>query len=131
MRKREIEELKTKLNLLKSNAMNSIRYSNDTIDTLNSISTSEEADIGSFQSIAYVDENILKNNNIYLESINRAIKKIENNKYGKCEMCNKNIDIRRLRAKPYARFCISCREVYEKQKSKNKKDIKCFINTIH
>ena len=116
MRKREIEELKTKLNLLKSNAMNSIRYSNDTIDTLNSISTSEEADIGSFQSIAYVDENILKNNNIYLESINRAIKKIENNKYGKCEMCNKNIDIRRLRAKPYARFCISCREVYEKQK---------------
>lgn len=121
MRKREIEELKNKLNLLKSNAINFIKDSNDTINTLNSISTSEEADISSFKSIAYVDENILKNNNMYLEDINRAIKKIENNQYGKCEMCNKNIDIRRLRAKPYARFCITCREIYEKTKSKNKR----------
>ncbi len=36
-----------------------------------------------------------------------------NNKYGKCEMCNKQIDIKRLKVKPHARFCISCREVYE------------------
>ena len=34
------------------------------------------------------------------------------------EINNKNIDIRRLRAKPYARFCIACRELYEKQNSK-------------
>mgnify|MGYP003463150137 CR=1 FL=1 len=51
-------------------------------------------------------------------NLEKAIKKIENNQYGKCEMCNKNIDIRRLRAKPYARFCIACRELYEKQNSK-------------
>ena len=116
MRKREIEELKNKLFLLKNNAINFIKDSNETIKTLNSISTSEEADISSFKSISYIDENILKNNNLYLEDINRAIKKIEKNQYGKCEMCNENIDIRRLRAKPYARFCISCREIYEKTK---------------
>lgn len=121
MRKREIEELKTKLDLLKNHIISSIQDSNDTINTLNSLSTSEEADIGSFKSMAYIDENILRNHNMYLKYINQAIKKIENNQYGKCEMCNKNIDIRRLRAKPYARFCITCRELYEKQNSKNKR----------
>ena len=44
MRKREIEELKTKLDLLKNHIISSIQDSNDTISTLNSLSTSEEAE---------------------------------------------------------------------------------------
>ena len=120
MRKREIEELRAKLDLLKCNILNSIQDSNDTISTLNSMSTSEEADISSFKSLAYIDENILKNNNRDLEYINRAIQKIEKNQYGKCEMCDEQIDIRRLRTKPYARFCITCREIYEKENLKSK-----------
>lgn len=120
MRKREIEELRAKLDLLKCNILNSIQDSNDTISTLNSMSTSEEADISSFKSLAYIDENILKNNNRNLEDINRAIQKIEKNQYGKCEMCDEQIDIRRLRTKPYARFCITCREIYEKENLKSK-----------
>lgn len=120
MRKREIEELRAKLDLLKCNIINSIQDSNDTINTLNSMSTSEEADISSFKSLAYIDENILKNNNRDLEDINKALEKIEKNQYGICEMCDEQIDIRRLRTKPYARFCITCREVYEKQNSKSK-----------
>lgn len=120
MRKREIEELRAKLDLLKCNILNSIQDSNDTISTLNSMSTSEEADISSFKSLAYIDENILKNNNRDLEDINLAIQKIEKNQYGKCEMCDEQIDIRRLRTKPYARFCITCREIYEKENLKSK-----------
>ncbi len=120
MRKKEIEELKTKLDLLRRNIMISIQDSNDTINTLNGMSTSEEADISSFKSLAYIDENILKHNNRDLEDINRAIQKIEKNEYGKCEMCDEQIDIRRLRTKPYARFCITCREIYEKQNTKSK-----------
>ena len=121
MRKREIEEFRAKLHLLKNNIINSIRDSNDTIDTLNSISTSEEAYISSLKSLAYIDENIIKNHHKYLEDINRAISKIEDNSYGKCEMCGGKIDIRRLRAKPYARFCITCREKYEREHSQNKR----------
>lgn len=122
MRKKEIEELRAKLDSLKCHIINSIQDSNDTINTLNDMSTSEEADISSFKSLAYIDENILKHNNRDLEDINRAIQKIERNQYGKCEMCEEQIDIKRLRTKPYARFCIACREIYEKQNSKS--DIK-------
>lgn len=117
MRKKEVEELRAKLDLLKCNIINSIRDSNDSISVLNSISTSEEADISSFKSIAHIDENTLRNNSRDLEDIKRAIQKIETNQYGKCEMCGEQINIKRLRTKPYARFCITCREIYEKQNS--------------
>lgn len=115
MRKREIEELQQKLNLLKYDIIKTIQDSNNNINILNNMSSSEEADIGSVKSIAHIDENaLIKNNNDLLE-INNAIEKIENNQYGKCEMCKKQIDIKRLRVKPHARFCITCREIYEKR----------------
>lgn len=120
MRKREIEELQQKLNLLKYDIIKTIQDSNNNINILNNISSSEEADIGSVKSIVHIDENALIKNNKDLLEINNAIEKIENNQYGKCEMCKKQIDIRRLRVKPHARFCITCREIYEKRNKSQK-----------
>lgn len=120
MRKREIEELQQKLNLLKFDIIKTIQDSNNNINILNNMSSSEEADIGSVKSIAHIDENALIKNNKDLLEINNAIEKIENNQYGKCEMCKKQIDIRRLRVKPHARFCITCREIYEKRNKSQK-----------
>ncbi|RDU64089.1 TraR/DksA C4-type zinc finger protein [Helicobacter sp. MIT 14-3879] len=115
MRKREINELEKKLNLLKYEIIKSIRITSDNIDILNTLSSSEEAELGSVMSIAMIDENALVKGNKELLEINKALEKIKLNKYGKCEMCNKQIDIKRLRVKPYARYCIFCREVYEAQ----------------
>ncbi len=50
-----------------------------------------------------------------LEKIDTAIEKIEKNKYGLCEGCGKKIPVSRLKALPYARFCIKCQN--EKEKS--------------
>ncbi|RAX53882.1 hypothetical protein CCY99_05740 [Helicobacter sp. 16-1353] len=115
MRKREIEELFQKLNTSKYTIIKTIQDSNNNINMLNNISSSEEVDIGSSKSIVYIDENILIKNNKQLLEINKAIEKIKNNVYGKCEMCEKQIDIKRLRVKPHASFCITCREIFEKQ----------------
>jgi DnaK suppressor protein len=43
-----------------------------------------------------------------LELIEKALEKIERNKYGKCEKCKKNISEKRLIACPEAQFCIKC-----------------------
>lgn len=118
MRKRELDKFKQKLESLKHEIIDVIRISNDNINVLNTISSSEEADIGSVKSISEIDENTLNKNNENLKEIKNAITKIETNKYGKCEMCTKEINIKRLMAKPYARFCITCREIYEKQNYK-------------
>lgn len=49
----------------------------------------------------------------YLENINDALKKIENNNYGVCETCSKEIAYERLKAIPYAKECISCAKEHQ------------------
>lgn len=41
-------------------------------------------------------------------SINEALLKIKNGTYGKCEKCNKQIEVGRLLAMPTAMLCLSC-----------------------
>jgi YteA family regulatory protein len=43
---------------------------------------------------------------LQLKNINRALEAIENGKYGKCEVCGKDIPIERLKALPNTTFCI-------------------------
>lgn len=41
-------------------------------------------------------------------SIKVALLKIKNGSYGKCENCNKQIEIGRMMAMPTAQYCVSC-----------------------
>lgn len=43
-----------------------------------------------------------------LFSIEHALRKIHQGRYGICEKCGKLIEKRRLKIIPYARFCIKC-----------------------
>lgn len=48
-----------------------------------------------------------------LKAINQAIRNIEDNNYGICCDCEKNIPVARLEALPFALRCIPCQEKYE------------------
>ncbi len=50
-----------------------------------------------------------------LEEIDRALEKIKDGTYGICERCGGPIEEKRLEVKPYARYCISCRNKLEKK----------------
>ncbi|MFZ2188458.1 MAG: TraR/DksA C4-type zinc finger protein [Candidatus Moraniibacteriota bacterium] len=43
-----------------------------------------------------------------LQDIISALDRMENGTYGKCENCQKEIDIERLKANPSAKTCIKC-----------------------
>jgi len=43
-----------------------------------------------------------------LEEINTALRKIESGVYGKCEICDGPVGIRRMQLQPLARLCIDC-----------------------
>ncbi len=45
-----------------------------------------------------------------LAQINDALEKIKNNNYGNCEKCGQEMDPKRLKAFPEAKFCIDCRK---------------------
>lgn len=47
---------------------------------------------------------------IKLKNINLALKKIKKGKYGICEKCKKQIDTKRLKIFPEARFCMKCKK---------------------
>ena len=50
-----------------------------------------------------------------LSSIDKALDRIREGSYGKCEACDQNIPMMRLQALPYAVLCIDCQREAEKQ----------------
>ena len=51
-----------------------------------------------------------------LYEIAEALKRLEINTFGICEMCSKPIKKARLKAVPFARFCLPCQTEVEKEK---------------
>jgi RNA polymerase-binding protein DksA len=49
-----------------------------------------------------------------LYEIDEALRRIISKTYGKCESCSKPISEERLKAVPYARLCVKCKENEEK-----------------
>lgn len=50
-----------------------------------------------------------------LKKIDTALEKIENGTYGICEACGKEIDIKRLQARPVTTMCIECKTEQEEE----------------
>lgn len=50
-----------------------------------------------------------------VQEINNALHKMEDGSYGICENCGKEISFMRLKALPYAQFCIDCKKDMEKR----------------
>lgn len=65
-----------------------------------------------------LDLNLTSSELELLQKIEESLKKIEEKKYGICESCNKPIPKARLRAVPYARFCIKCQRAQEKDEGR-------------
>ncbi|HYM90274.1 MAG TPA: TraR/DksA C4-type zinc finger protein [bacterium] len=51
-----------------------------------------------------------------LAMVEEALQKVRHGTYGVCEGCGKPIDGKRLRAIPYARLCIKCKEREERHR---------------
>jgi RNA polymerase-binding transcription factor DksA len=50
-----------------------------------------------------------------LTEIDEALRKIRAGGYGNCEHCERAIDPKRLRALPYARYCLDCQEQVDRR----------------
>ena len=75
----------------------------------------DEGDHASISAETIVDSAILEQQHQELAEIELALGKIRKNSYGVCEMCEEPIGIARLEVKNFARFCITCREITEKE----------------
>ena len=57
---------------------------------------------------------VSENESRQLMLIDQALMRIEDDEYGPCQNCEKQINQKRLAAIPWARFCIDCQELLEK-----------------
>lgn len=110
---KQIEELKEILIIRKETIIKNIQGSRDSIDSLKDSECKDEYDYAEVSSDSF-KEGIIANQQLKeLNEIEDALKGIEKGTYGVCEMCDESIAIGRLRAKPFAKFCTPCREIYE------------------
>ncbi|NRA02626.1 MAG: TraR/DksA C4-type zinc finger protein [Myxococcales bacterium] len=51
---------------------------------------------------------------VLLQKIDQALVRIEEGEYGRCSLCEEEIGIKRLQARPVAMLCIDCKSQQEK-----------------
>ena len=101
---------------------------NGNIKDLHSSTLKDSSDLAVAHIQGQLDCLIIEKYALELKEVEASLQKIANGTYGICEMCDDDISEDRLRAKPHARYCINCREVYEKSQKSQSKPTKESIN---
>ncbi len=82
---------------------------------MRALDLNDEADYAAVAVETDIDAAIMEQQRKELAEIELALDKIRDGSYGICEMCEDEINVERLRVKNFARFCIACREITEKE----------------
>ena len=78
----------------------------------------DEADFASADIDNIIDDAIISQQAKELLEIEQALEKIKEEEFGTCEMCEDPIGFSRLKVKPHAKYCITCRTIVEKSQKK-------------
>jgi len=114
-RRNEILRLKDILIQRKQTLMNFLDDGQISIDELKTQECKDELDFAELSFDTFNEELVLTRLSCELKEVLYSLEQIEKGEYGLCEMCDETIDYNRLKAKPYAKYCIVCREIYEKE----------------
>jgi DnaK suppressor protein len=52
-----------------------------------------------------------------LQSVDAALRRVEDGTYGHCLQCEEDISLKRLQAVPWTSFCLSCQEEFDRHQS--------------
>jgi DnaK suppressor protein len=58
-----------------------------------------------------------------IKELDLALERMENGQYGTCQRCEEEISPKRLRALPWASFCISCQERIDRERRHQREDV--------
>jgi DnaK suppressor protein len=81
--------------------------------SINSCDIKEEGDFASCSTNSENNYILYQKQKQELLEIEEALKAIKEGRYGICQMCEEPINPERLEIKPFAKYCIDCREIIE------------------
>ena len=113
--KKEMESFGEKLLVRKAQIFKNLAGTTLELDAMRDLELNDEGDFAAASAETIVDSAILEQQRKELAEIELALDKIKEGTYGVCEMCEEPIGRARLEVKNFARFCITCREINEKQ----------------
>ena len=111
----ELEEFKNKLLNRRVQIEKNLRGTALELDGMRDLELNDEGDYAAASAETIVDSAILVQQRKELNEIELALDKIKQETFGICEMCEEPIGLARLEVKNFARFCITCREINEKE----------------
>lgn len=111
----QLEDFKTKLTARKVQIEKNLTGTTLELDEMRNLELNDEGDYAAASAESAVDSAILMQQRKELNEIELALDKIKKGTYGVCEMCEDPIGRKRLEVKNFARFCITCREINEKE----------------
>lgn len=111
----ELEDFQNKLLDRRVQIEKNLRGTSLELEQMRGLELNDEGDHASVSAETIVDNAILLQQRKELNEIELALDKIREGTYGTCEMCEEAIGKPRLEVKNFARFCITCREINEKE----------------
>ena len=116
MRKNEVQNFKNILEERRKTILDNLQNNSNEIEALHNSVPSDSIDFSIIETGSQIDFAISTNLKEELLEIKDSLEKIKNGSYGICESCGDDIDIQRLKVKPHARYCITCRHIKEQGK---------------
>jgi len=113
--KKELEDFQNKLLDRRVQIEKNLRGASMELEQMRDLELKDEADYASVSAGSVVDNAILLQQRKELNELELALDKIREGTYGICEMCEEEIGKLRLEVKNFARYCITCREINEKE----------------
>jgi len=75
----------------------------------------DAAEQGSFDSEKEIEFSMLESKQEQLRKIDEALERLKNRRYGSCEICSKQIPLKRLRVIPFTELCVKCQQEFEQE----------------
>ncbi|HNQ14129.1 MAG TPA: TraR/DksA family transcriptional regulator [Pyrinomonadaceae bacterium] len=105
-----LDQIKDRLIAERDNILNKLKENDLSIDDSE---TPDPVDLAVRNYSKNVMLAVSENESRQLTLINEALTRLDDDEYGDCQNCNKPINLKRLDAIPWARYCLSCQELVE------------------
>lgn len=105
-----LDEIKDRLIAERDNLLNKLKENDLSIDDSE---TPDPVDLAVRNYSKNVMLAVSENDSRQIILINEALERLEDEEYGSCQNCEKEINPKRLDAIPWARYCLNCQELVE------------------
>ncbi len=114
MNKVQLKKFKTLLTEKRDEIVKKAKQTLEEDMTLDANDLPDEMDLASSEYLQSFTFRLRGREKVFLDKIEKALRKIEDGSFGTCEECSEEISLKRLEARPETNLCIRCKEDQER-----------------